>query len=98
MYNVIQNLMFPSIHTPVHSLTIIWAGSRDQLTMLPIIICCSAHKCYLLCSKLCSRRIVISLFSLPYSTKFWQGKTLVDLANRLPFTNILPSQIPDSLK
>ena len=34
----------------------------------------------------------------PYSAKFWWGKTLVDLANGTPFTNILPSQIPDSLK
>ena len=30
--------------------------------------------------------------------KFWQGKTLVNLAKQMSFTNILPSQIPDSLK
>ena len=35
---------------------------------------------------------------VPYSTKFWQGKTLVNLVNQTPFANISPSQIPDSLK
>ena len=35
-----------------------------MLIFLPIILCCSAHKIYLLCSKLCSRiRIVLSLLS-----------------------------------
>ena len=42
--------------------------NRDQPIMLifsPIMLCCSAHKIYLLCSKLCSRiRIVLSLLSL----------------------------------
>ena len=32
---------------------------------------------------------------LPYSAKFWRGKTL---AKGTSFANILPSQIPDSLK
>ena len=32
------------------------------------------------------------------STKFWRGKTLMNLPQRTPFTNILPSRIPDSLK
>ena len=34
---------------------------------------------------------------IPYSAKRWQGITLVNLAKRASFTNILPSQIPDSL-
>ena len=33
---------------------------------------------------------------IPYSTKFWRGKTLANLAKRMPFANILPSQIPGS--
>ena len=33
-----------------------------------------------------------------YSAKFWRGKTLANLANQTPFANILPCQIPDSLK
>ena len=37
--------------------------------------------------------------ALLYSAKFWCGKTLVaNLAKRMSFTNILPSQIPDSSK
>ena len=40
---------------------------RDRPIMLifsPIILCCSAQKFYLLCSKLCSRiKIVLSLLS-----------------------------------
>ena len=35
---------------------------------------------------------------IPYSAIFWQRKILADLANRTPFANILPRQIPDSLK
>ena len=35
---------------------------------------------------------------IPYSAKFWRGKTLANLANCTSFANILPSQIPDSLK
>ena len=36
---------------------------RDQLIML-IMLCCSAHKIYLLCTKLCSRiRIVLNLYT-----------------------------------
>ena len=35
---------------------------------------------------------------IPYSATFWRGKTLANLANRTPFANILPRQIPDSLK
>ena len=41
---------------------------------------------------------VFEVYKLLYSGKFWQGKTLVDLGNGTPFANILPSQIPDSLK
>ena len=41
---------------------------RDRpimLNFLPIMLCCSAHKIYLLCSKLCSIiKIVLSLLSL----------------------------------
>jgi len=29
----------------------------------------------------------------PYSAKLWWGKTLVNLVNWMPFTNILPNQI-----
>ena len=43
-------------------------ADRDRpimLIFLPIMLCCTAHKIYLLCSKLCSRiRIVLSLSSL----------------------------------
>ena len=39
----------------------------------------------------------ITPFYLLYSAKFWWGKTLTDLANRTPFTNILPSKIPVNL-
>ena len=35
---------------------------------------------------------------IPYSAKFWRGKSLANLANCTSFANILPSQIPDSLK
>ena len=46
---------------------------RDQPIMLifsPIMLCCSAQKFYLLCSKLCSRiRIVLSVLSL-FTYKF----------------------------
>ena len=46
---------------------------RDRLIMLnslPIMLSCSAHKNYLLHSKLCSRkRIVLSLFSMLYTNK-----------------------------
>ena len=38
-----------------------------MLIFVPIMLCCSAHKIYLLCSKLCSRRIVLSLLSIIYS-------------------------------
>ena len=45
-----------------------WFRIRDRpimLMFLPIMLCCSAHKIYLLCSKLCSRiKIVLSLLSL----------------------------------
>ena len=44
------------------------AIARDwpiMLIFLPIMLCCSAQKSYLLCSKLCSKiRIVLSLLSL----------------------------------
>ena len=30
---------------------------------------------------------------IPYSAKFWRGKTLATLVNRWPFANILPCQI-----
>ena len=35
---------------------------------------------------------------VPYNAKLWQRKTLANLVNQTPLTNILPSQIPDSLK
>ena len=38
---------------------------RPIMLFLPIMLCCSAHKIYLLCSKLCSTiRIMLSLLSL----------------------------------
>ena len=30
---------------------------------------------------------------IPYSTKFWQGKTLVNSVNQMSFANVLPSPI-----
>ena len=42
--------------------------------------------------------MTITLYLLiPYSTKRWWGKTLVNLAKRMSFANIFPSQIPDPL-
>ena len=35
---------------------------------------------------------------LPYSAKWWRGKTLVNLVKQTSFANILPSQIPDPLE
>ena len=34
---------------------------------------------------------------IPYSAKWWQGKTFANLAKGMSFANILPSQIPDLL-
>ena len=43
--------------------------------------------------------VVGSVNQVPYSAIFWRRKKiLADLANRTPFANILPRQIPDSLK
>ena len=44
----------------------------------------------------CNMQNFISV-NKPYSAKFWQGKT-GELGKPKTFANILPSQIPDSLK
>ena len=35
------------------------------------------------------------LLTVVYSAKFWQEKTLANLAEQMSFVNILPSQIPN---
>jgi len=37
--------------------------------------------------------VVMQISIIPYSAKFWRGKTLVNLVNRISFANILPNQI-----
>ena len=52
----------------VHMIALVSIFIRDRpimLIYLPIMLCCSAHKIYLLCSILCSSiRIVLGLLSL----------------------------------
>ena len=64
LFKIIQQ----QVHFPTNDIPAPAPITRDRpimLIFLPIMLCCSAHKIYLLCSKLCSRiRIVVSLLSV----------------------------------
>ena len=80
-----------------------------QKTLLYTVLCSLLCACKLRLKSECSIRAYYNLVTvllvyiyqsllIPYSAKFWRGKTLANLAKRTSFANILRSQIPDSLK
>ena len=55
-------------------------------------------KCMCLYELFLESAVLSKKLLLQYSTKFRRWRTFANLAKQMPFANILPSQIPNSLK